>query len=161
MPRRSARTRSRARGRRCVPISGSTAQTSTHSRPLRTPDATVVPVPPSTPNTFAGRFGRERSLLVSLRSMPLTFRSHQIRRNTRSRHGGIRTLRCNAFEHSVSLLAGEPFANGAGMPCATTPARPSRYWSRSGDLVVVDGLTAHTVFRGECGNRFALGQAFP
>src|ERR1700751_3034914 len=33
---------------------------------------------------------------------------------------------------------------------------PSRYWSKSGDLVVVDGLTAHTVFRGECGNRFAL-----
>ena len=33
---------------------------------------------------------------------------------------------------------------------------------RRGDkrLVVVDSLTANTVFRGECGNRFALGQAF-
>ena len=35
------------------------------------------------------------------------------------------------------------------------------YQCKSGDLVVVDGLTAHTVFRGECGDRFALGEAFP
>jgi hypothetical protein len=32
--------------------------------------------------------------------------------------------------------------------------------SNSGDLVVVDGLTAYAVFRGQCSNRFALGQAF-
>ena len=39
-------------------------------------------------------------------------------------------------------------------------AGPSRYWSQSGDLVVVDGLTTYAVFRGECGDRFALGQPF-
>lgn len=37
---------------------------------------------------------------------------------------------------------------------------PSRYWSKSGDLVVVDRLPAYAIFRGECRNRFAASQAF-
>jgi hypothetical protein len=38
-------------------------------------------------------------------------------------------------------------------------AGPSRNYSKSGDLVVVNGLTACTVFRGGCGGRLALGEA--
>jgi hypothetical protein len=55
-------------------------------------------------------------------------------------------------------------AADSGLPQLNTEepgvAGASRYRSKSGDLVVVDGLTTYSVFRGECGNRFALGQAF-
>ncbi len=39
-------------------------------------------------------------------------------------------------------------------------SRHEVYRGASSGLVVVDGLTAYTVFRGERGSRFALGQAF-